>query len=88
MNPRVVAWARAHNIDPAKLVRESLDDDLFRVGGQLWTVLFMEWIQAKWREWRKLCTYVPDAKHPLCDHCHNHEAFDAWLQGETHEHED
>lgn len=83
MNPRVVAWARVHGIDLALLVREDPEADLFRVDGLPWTILFSEWITAKWREWRKLCTHVPDMKRPLCDHCHNHEKFDAWLQGQT-----
>jgi len=83
INPRVVAWARVRGINPEVLVRSNPDSDLYRVDRVPWTIVYSEWIRAKWDEWRKLCTHVPDAKHPLCDHCHNHAKFDAWLQETT-----
>jgi hypothetical protein len=83
INPRVVAWARTRGIDPKALVRSNPDDEQYRVERVPWTIPYSEWITAKWAEWQQLCTHVPDRKHPFCDHCHNHEKFDAWLQETT-----
>jgi len=77
MNPWVVAWARTKNIEPATLIRTSLDDDLACVGNLPWTILYSEWIQAKWKEWRSWC---PDPSGQTCfGHCHDSQSFSAWL---------
>lgn len=80
-NPRVIAWAEAHDVDPHDLVRDDPEDDLFRIERTPWTVLFSEWITAKWREWRAPCTHKFTREQPFCPHCNNHDEFNAWLVG-------
>jgi hypothetical protein len=84
MNPWVVAWARAIQIDPAAIARSTLDEP-FMVESVRWTIPYCEWSSAKWREWREVCGQGWPKSCPyshqfkLCDACYNNEAFSAWL---------
>ena len=82
MNPRVLLWAKAHDIDPMLLQRESRDEPMYMVGDCPWTVEFSLWIQNKVGEFRELCH---GNRHPMecCAGSMTFGQFDRWLYKEV-----
>ena len=83
INPRVVLWAEAEGVD-LKPIREGLGDrqaDTPKLpNGQLWTVDFMAWTQARWGEYHQ--ELHGSGSHHECVECHMSGLdgrFDSWL---------
>lgn len=72
-NPRFVIWAESIGVSPDELMLEPTQID-----GTPWTVLFMIWIQKRWRDWALELGYR-DHRAALADG-HTHAHFDAWLE--------
>lgn len=84
VNPRVLLWAQAegYGIDS---VLERLDNPEAETPrtpkGQLWTVEFMAWVQARWREFHT--TQHGAGDHHDCITCRGATedgSFDRWLE--------
>lgn len=76
-NLRVVLWARSRGLDLHLLVigpRESTT----HIDGTPWTVLFMAWIQNRWREWASELGFNGNHRAALAAG-RSHAEFDAWL---------
>jgi hypothetical protein len=72
VNPRYVAYARAHGMTPARMARE----DRKRWPGGCGTG-FVIWCHERWAEWRKENGRPPHDALTDADYA----AFDAWLDG-------
>jgi len=69
MNPRYLAYCRAHGRDPVSM----LAFDRERApGGHMGP--FIRWVSDRWEEWRRA-----NGRRPMESHPDDHAPFDAWL---------
>lgn len=88
MNPYFIAWCRAHSHNPDDLSKNNraLGKEPTRVVDphdgkrRPWTVVFMLWIQAKWREWATEKGFRGDHRAARLS---GHTDFGAWLDRST-----
>lgn len=94
LNPRFVCWAfsrNAHPYDFTRVERGEPDDDVILVedrGSRLpWTIVYSQWIMARWREWGTELGFKRDGHHEAYEvaqlNGHPAEEFDAWLRRKT-----
>lgn len=81
MNPRVLAWLKAVGLEPAAIVRRAGEDvPIVEVAGErnLWTVHYMGWIGARWREWA-VWHHQSNGDHRAVLRA-GYDDFDEWLE--------
>jgi len=83
-NPRVLAWLDFAGLPIDAITRRSGDDVPVVTTAQgernVWTVLVMSWINARWAEWaRELGFHGADAHRKALLSGHTEAEFDAWL---------
>lgn len=71
MNPRYVAYARAHGCSPEDMLK--LDEEHYP-GGRM--AGFITWVSERWADWRVANDRPRDAILSSEDHA----SFDAWLE--------
>lgn len=77
-NPRFVIWAESVGVSPEDLLLPARKGGTSQIDGTPWTVLFIIWIQNRWRDWATELGYR-DPRNALADG-HTHADFDAWLE--------
>lgn len=73
-NPRFVIWTRTLGRTPESFYRGE-DDEIPKLDGMPWTLVFMLWIQAQWGAWERSQGRKPG--EPLSPS--DHKQFDKWL---------
>lgn len=81
LNPRYVLWCRAHGYYPREMTLRNgcprrVPDGRGRV--LPWTVVFMFWIEDRWRQWSEELGYANRREALLGGH--TVEEFDRWLE--------
>lgn len=89
-NPRWLLWLRTIGETPATFkVRTTPDGEITKIDGLPWTIVYSEWVRARWREWAaELGFTTGDASHRLpweraLASGHTQEDFDRWLGQEV-----
>ncbi len=88
MNPRFVCWVKSRGAQPSDFGRDE-HGDVTLLDGAPWTMHFMLWIQAQWREWAAELGFTQPGKGGRTAHeeaqlsmgiAEAHRHFDAWLR--------
>jgi hypothetical protein len=83
INPRVVCWAKSRGEDVRTLLSERFVVD---AGDRLlWTIVYSEWIMARWQEWAGELGFTRheggNRPHENAQaNGHTADEFDAWLK--------
>lgn len=86
-NPRWVLWLRTQGETPETFkVRTTPDAEITQIDGLPWTIVYSEWIRARWREWAAtigfkhgcVSTQLPWERALAAGH--TQEDFDHWLE--------
>jgi hypothetical protein len=88
LNPRVWWWLKAVGLEwPAIQRQDDEDTRMVTVDGErsLWTILYSEWIRARWAEWAGTLGFTR-REHGYAPHelalagGHDAREFDTWLE--------
>jgi len=83
VNPRMVCWAKANDIDLEPLLNRDPDEDIPCLDSGLpWTVEFLQWIQGKWRTFHVKKLHGLHSYHEClaCTVAATNGDFDIWLK--------
>lgn len=86
-NPRWVCWMLSRGEDPATFVSRDESGEVRRIDGRMpWTVVFMQWVQDRLREWATGLGFADRngrLAHEVALLERGHDAFDAWLRAKV-----
>ena len=80
VNPRVLRWLDSVGLPLESIARGDGEDvPMVKVDGErnLWTIHYMLWVQARWRDWAKQLGYENQEKAQSAGHLA--DEFDSWL---------